>query len=119
MRKKLKLTRIAEQITGAKANEVTTNFTYWLKRTIGKNPQRPLDKLLFYFFLATAYVFYLCPSINKQGVIYIPSFFFRNENRAVRILAHELNHWKYPELSESEIRTVTKAEVNYYGKNIR
>jgi hypothetical protein len=120
MRKKLKLTRIAEAITGAKAREVTTNYTYWIKRSLGKPRQYPhkfLDKLLFYFFLATTYALYLAPSINKQGVIYIPSFYLRSENRAVRALVHELNHYKFPELSEQEIRTISKQELVSNGKN--
>jgi hypothetical protein len=121
MRKRLKLTRIAEKITGQKAREVTTNYVYWVKRSIrktGNYPRKFLDKILFYFFVITTYVFYFTPTINKQGIIYIPFCFLYSENLAIRCLVHEINHYKFPKASEEEIRFISKDELSSWKKSL-
>ena len=121
MRRRLKLTRIAEQIVGYKSKEVTTNYTYWLKRSLGKTsnfPKKFLDKIFFYFLLLTTYPFFFTPAINKQGIIYIPKFLLKFKNISIKILVHELNHYKFPELSEKEIRYLSKEELLTWKKSL-
>lgn len=97
------LIKRAEQLSGLKAKEVTTNFIYFCKTTVSSDPQKIPQKIAFYMAIILNSFWALIPQINKRGIIYIPRIYFFSEYLSIRFLVHELHHLHFPEMEEGAV----------------
>jgi hypothetical protein len=117
MRKRLKLTRIAEEIVGYHPKEVTSNFSYFVKRCLGFNSNYNSIGLKL-FTLCLGIVYYWIPSCRlNPEIIYIPKVYLMSENVATGFLVHEILHLKHPEALESNIHSKGKELMAQWREN--
>lgn len=108
MRRKMKVTRIAENIVGYHPREVTSNFSYFVKRCLGLNSNYNAVWLKLVT-LWIGLIYYWIPSCRlNPEIIYIPKVYLLSENIAIGFLVHEILHLKHPEALESNIHSKGK-----------
>ena len=116
MRKLTKLRRIAERITGYHPREITSNFSYFVKRSIDL-PSNYSSTGLSLFTCLVGILFYLNPSVDpKSGIVYMPKIYLRFEGLSTNFLVHEMLHLKFPSYSEFRIiEETSKVLEGYHG----
>lgn len=103
MRRLWKLRMIAEEATGYHPKEITSNFSYFIRKSF--NPKGFWDRATVKLFtLLIGIILYWTPSVDmKNDLVYIPSIFLKSERIAQGFLIHESFHLKYPHYTERQI----------------
>jgi len=112
MERKKKFKAIARGITEYKEPfELTTNFRYFVKKTLGYNSNyHGLGLELFTLFIGLVY--YFIPSSRySRKIVYVPIVYIRCKSIFIGFLVHEILHLKFPMIPEDRINAMGREKM--------